>query len=337
MDFSPSDEHRMLRDSLRRLLGRHEGAALWDALAEAGAMGALLEQDAGGFDGSGAAIALTFDELGRAGASLPLIDSVLIGGGVLAQAGGHDDLVEAVAAGRARMAFADAEPGSRCDRGVSITVSEDRLTGRKTMVTCGEDADAILVSTADGLWLVDAGASGVTRHGYGMLDGNRGADLDFDATPGTRLGTLADFGFVLARGVLAHSAKALGGIEAAQELTLDYLKTRKQFGRALFEFQALAHRMAVEVEQARSAVVNLAAHVDAEPPLRDRHVQACKAMVGGTARLLAEESVQLHGGIGMTQAYALAGMVRRRLAADAAMGDADYHLERFSRGEPAWD
>lgn len=339
MDFSPTDEHRMLQDSLRGLLARHQGDGLWAALAEAGVMGALLTEEAGGFDGSGPAIALIFQELGRAGAAMPLIDGVLIGGGILAQTGGHDALIENVVEGTARLAFADAEPGTRYDRGVTLTVDGDRLTGRKSMVTGAEDAAAIVVSSAGGLWLVAADADGLSRYAYPMMDGNRGADLDFDSTPATSLGPLADFGPVLARGVLAHSAQALGLIEAAIDLTLEYLKTRKQFGRPLIEFQALAHRvadLAVEVEQARSAVINLASHVDAEPALRDRHVQACKAMVGNAARLLAEEAVQMHGGIGMTEEYDLAGLVRQLLAADAAMGDADYHLQRLSLGEPAW-
>lgn len=339
MDFSPSDEHRMLQDSLRGLLARHQGAALWTALVEAGVIGALLAEEQGGFDGGGPAIALIFEELGRAGAALPLIGGVVIAGGVMAQAGGYQELVEEVVSGSACLAFADAEPGTRYDRGVVLTVDGDRLTGRKTMVAAGEEAQAIVVSSADALWLVAGDADGLTRHGYPMMDGTRGADLDFAATPASRLGALADFGAVLARGVLAHSALALGAIEAARNLTLDYLKTRKQFGRHLIDFQALAHRMAdmaVEVEQARSAVINLAGHVDAQPGLRDRHVQACKAMVGRTARLVAEDSIQMHGGIGMTEEYALAGIVRRLLSAEAAMGDADYHLERFALGEPAW-
>ncbi|WP_158529964.1 acyl-CoA dehydrogenase family protein [Paracoccus sediminilitoris] len=337
MDFALSDEHRMLQDTLRGLLTRHQGDDLWPALAEAGVIGALLTEDEGGFDGSGAAIALTFEELGRAGASLPLV-AAMIGASVLAAAG-QGDLAAEVAEGTARVAFADAEPGTRYDRGVAIRAEGDSLTGRKTMVAGAEDARAIIVTTADALWLVDANASGLTLNAYPLMEGGRGADLTFEATPATRLGALSDFGGALSRGVLGHSAFALGGIIAATELTLDYLKTRKQFGRAILEFQALAHRvadMAVEVEQARSAVTNLSGHLTADPAIRDRHVQACKATVGRVARLVAEESVQLHGGIGMTEEYALAGMIRRLLAADTAMGDADYHLERFALGEPVW-
>lgn len=331
MDFQLSDDHRMLQDSLRGILTRHTGERLWPALAEAGVIAALLTEDEGGFDGSGAAVALIFQELGQAGAALPLIPT-MIAGAALAQAG-HEVPEGAV------LAFADAEPGTRYDRGVAIRAEGDRLTGRKTMVAGAEDAAGILVTTADALWLVQPGAPGLTLRGYPMMDGQRGADLILDATPATRLGALTDFGGPLARGVLAHSAHALGTITAAVDLTLDYLKQRKQFGQPLIAFQALAHRaadLAVEVEQARSAVINLAAHLTAEPALRDRHLQSCKVTLGRVARLVAEDSVQLHGGIGMTEEYALGGMVRRLMTADTAMGDADWHLDRFARGEPAW-
>ena len=331
MDFQLSDDHRMLQDSLRGILTRHTGEALWPALVEAGVPAALLTEDEGGFDGSGAAIALIFQELGRAGVALPLIPT-MIAAAAFAQAGQPADE-------GATLAFADAEPGTRYDRGVAMTAQGDRLTGRKTMVAGAEGASAIVVTTADALWRVAPDAPGVTIRPYPMLDGQRGADLILEDAPATRLGAVADFGGPLARGVLAHSALALGAITAAVNLTLDYLKQRQQFGQPLIAFQALAHRMAdlaVEVEQARSAVTNLSGHLDADPALRDRHVQACKVTVGRVARLVAEDAVQLHGGIGMTEEYALGGMIRRLMAAETAMGDADWHLERFARGEPAF-
>lgn len=331
MNFQLSDDLRMLQDSLRGVLGRHAGDDLMPALTELGVPQALLTEAEGGFDGSGAAVALVFEELGRAGASLPLIGA-MIAAAALSAAGQPADE-------GAALAFADAEPGTRYDRGVAIAADGDRLTGRKTMVAGAEGADTIVVTTADALWAVASDAAGLTIRPYPLLDDQRGADLILEATPATRLGALSDFDGALARGVLAHAAYALGGITAAVDLTLDYLKQRKQFGQPLIAFQALAHRaadLAVEVEQARSAVTNLAAHLDAEPALRDRHLQACKVTVGRTARLVAEESVQLHGGIGMTEEYALGGMIRRLLAADTAMGDADFHLERFARGEPAF-
>ncbi|RJL02896.1 pimeloyl-CoA dehydrogenase small subunit [Paracoccus aestuarii] len=328
MDFQLSDDHRMLQDSLRGVLARHSGDGLAPALAELGIPEALLTEAEGGFDGSGAAVALIFEELGRAGApSTPV--AAMIGAAALAQAG-HDAAV---------LAFADAEPGTRHDRGVAMRAEGECLTGRKTMVIGAEGAQGFLVTTADALWRVDRDAEGVEFRPYPLMDDQPGGDLILCDAPATRLGALSGHDGVLARAVLAHAAYGLGVITAAFDLTLDYLRQRKQFGQPLIAFQALAHRMAdlaVEVEQARSAVVNLSGHLDAEPALRDRHLQACKVTVGRAARLLAEESVQLHGGIGMTEEYALGGIIRRLIAADTAMGDADYHLERFALAEPAF-
>ena len=119
-------------------------------------------------------------------------------------------------------------------------------------------------------------------------------------------------------------------MERSVELTTEYLKTRKQFGRPIGSFQAIQHRMAdllTEVEQARSAVWNLAGNLDT--PDRDRHIAATKSLVGRVALYVAEETIQLHGGIGMTEEYELAPMARRLIAADARFGDSDHHLERF--------
>ena len=162
------------------------------------------------------------------------------------------------------------------------------------------------------------------------MDGGRAAEVTLKDTPARRIGDASLLDRPLAAAILATCADALGVMEKAVELTTDYLKTRKQFGRPIGSFQALQHRMAdllTEVEQARSAVWNLAGHLDA--PDRDRHVAATKSLVGRVALMVAEETVQLHGGIGMTEEYELAPLVRRLLAADARFGDSDHHLERF--------
>ncbi|MDM7458086.1 MAG: acyl-CoA dehydrogenase family protein [Paracoccus sp. (in: a-proteobacteria)] len=331
MDFRLSDDHRMLQDSLRGILSRHSGEGIWPALADLGVPDAVLTDAEGGYDGTGQAVVLVLQELGRAAiAPRPVAD--MIGAALMARAG------QPVRAG-ARMGFADAEPGTRFDRGVSIRAEDDRLSGIKTMAAWGNDLDALMVTTHDAVWHVALDAPGLNARPCRLLDGRMGADLLFEGVPATRLCNLSDAVPVFARATLAHAAHALGLIETAFELTLDYLRTRQQFGQPLFAFQALAHRcadMAVEIEQARSAVINLAGHMEAADGPRDRFLQACKVTVGHAARLVAEESLQLHGGIGMTEEYALGGLVRQLLAADTAFGDADWHLERFARAEPAF-
>ncbi|MDM7459357.1 MAG: acyl-CoA dehydrogenase family protein [Paracoccus sp. (in: a-proteobacteria)] len=331
MDFRLSDDHRMLQDSLRGVLSRHSGEGIWPALADLGIPEALLTEAEGGYDGTGQAVALVFQELGRAAiAPRPVTD--MIGAALLARAG------QPVRAG-ARMGFADAEPGTRFDLGISIRAVDDRLSGYKTLAVWGEDLNSLVVTTHDAVWCVAPDARGLNVRLCRLLDGRMGADLIFEGVPATRLCNLSDAAPVFARAALAHAAHALGLIESAFALTLDYLRTRQQFGQPLFTFQALAHRcadMAIEIEQARSAVINLAGHMGAADGPRDRYLQACKVTVGHVARLVAEESVQLHGGIGMTEEYALGGLVRQLLAADTAFGDADWHLERFARAEPAF-
>ena len=332
MNFGFTEEQTMLGDSLARTLERSPDAA---ALFELGAGSALMTEEAGGFGGTGADILMVFRTLGRAGAVTPLLDSVVLGAGILSAAG-EADLAEAAASGEARVAVALDEPGQRYDGTIATTATGDRLSGGKSLVHGAEDATHLIVRATDGLYLVEAGAEGLSLRGYGLMDGGRAAEVTLKDVPGRRIGDADLLDRPLAAAILALCADALGVMEKAVDLTTDYLKTRKQFGRPIGSFQAIQHRMAdllTEVEQARSAVWNLAGHLDA--PDRDRHVAATKSLVGRVARLVAEETIQLHGGIGMTEEYALAPMARRLLAADARFGDSDHHLERFIEASAA--
>jgi len=326
MDFGFTDEQTMLGDSLARTLERSTDTA---ALFDLGAGAALMTEEAGGFGGTGADILMVFRTLGRAGAVMPLLDSVVLGAGILAAAG-EADLAEAAASGEARVAVALDEPGQRYDGTVATRAEGDRLTGEKSVVPGAEDATHLIVRATDGLWLVEAGAEGLAMRGYALMDGGRAAEVTLKDTAARRIGDVSLLEQPLAAAILAVCADALGVMEKAVELTTDYLKTRKQFGRPIGSFQAVQHRMAdllTEVEQARSAVWNLAGNLDA--PDRDRHVAATKSLVGRVALYVAEETIQLHGGIGMTEEYELAPLARRLLAADARFGDSDHHLERF--------
>ncbi|WP_273500666.1 acyl-CoA dehydrogenase family protein [Paracoccus sphaerophysae] len=326
MDFGFTEEQTMLGESLGRTLER---GADDSALFDLGAGAALMTEEAGGFGGSGADILMVFRTLGRAGAVTPLLDSVVLGAGILADAG-EADLAEAAASGAARIAVALDEPGQRYDGTVATRAEGDRLTGEKSVVPGAEDATHLIVRATDGLWLVKTGAEGLAMRGYALMDGGRAAEVTLKDTAARRIGDVSLLEQPLAAAILAVCADALGVMEKAVELTTDYLKTRKQFGRPIGSFQAVQHRMAdllTEVEQARSAVWNLAGNLDA--PDRDRHVAATKSLVGRVALYVAEETIQLHGGIGMTEEYELAPLARRLLAADARFGDSDHHLERF--------
>lgn len=333
MDFSLGEDRAMLADSLRRTLAR---GADWHGLAELGVMGALFTEAEGGFGGAGADLMVVFQELGRAGCTLPLVDCGLAGG-LLADAGRADD-VAAIVAGDLRATAALYEPGQRYDLAPVLTRAEGaRLTGRKTAVGGADEAGVIVVSALEGdapaLFAVQAGAAGLNLYTTPALHGGTVSEVTLDGVAAERLDVPPGaLDARIAAATLAVCADGLGAMDTVRDLTLDYLRTRKQFGVAIGKFQALQHRMAdavIEIEQARSAVINLAGHLHAAPALRDRHVAATKNLLGRVARHVTEESIQMHGGIAVTEAYALAPLARRLTALDHRYGDEDWHLERF--------
>ncbi|TFL18055.1 acyl-CoA dehydrogenase family protein [Jannaschia formosa] len=335
MDFSLTDEQRMLQDGLRRLL---TSGGTWDAVAEMGVIGMLLPEEKGGYGGAGSDLMVVFEEIGRAGSDLPLIDTGVLGAGLLAAAGQD---VDDVLAGGARIALAHAEPGSRYDLAHVETRAEEnvdgwRLTGRKSVVVDAPNATRLLVTARPEdhapIALFEVDPKALDLRGYPLTGGGEAAEIALDATPATLLWADADamLADTHARATLAISAEALGLMESIRALTVDYLRTRKQFGRPIGKFQVLQHRMAdllIEIEQARSAVVNLAGHIDT--PDRDRHVAATKNLVGEVARLVVEDSIQMHGGIGVTEEYDLGRLAKRLSMVDHRFGDTLHHLERF--------
>lgn len=331
MDFNHTDERRMLAESLRRTLAR---GADWAALAELGVLGALFTETEGGFGGAGFDLAVVFEELGRAGCTEPVLEAGLAGG-LLADAG-RGDLVERIIAGDLKVTLGWQEPGLRYETGpISTRAEADHVTGKKSFVTNAEGAGLILVTALRNgtphLFALTPDTPGVTLHTTPALMGGTISELTLTAAPAELIGP-ADLGARLAAATLAVCADTLGVMETVKTMTLDYLRTRTQFGRPIGSFQALQHRMAdvaIEIEMARSAVINLAGALDAAD--RDRQVSATKSLIGRTARLVAEESIQMHGGIAMTEAYALAPLARRLIAADHRFGDEDWHLARFIR------
>ncbi|SHJ30558.1 Acyl-CoA dehydrogenase [Shimia gijangensis] len=356
MDFNLTEERRMLQDSLGRFLsdkydhesrrkviaaGKPYDAGLFAGLAELGVLGALFAEDQGGFGGLGFDLSVVFEELGRAGVIEPVLPAVLTGSLVAENA----DLVENIIAGEAVVTLAHSEAAARYDLNyVTTTSSNGVLNGAKVHVLNGAQASYLVVSAREGgddwdkdgiaLFLVRTDATGVTITDHVNNDGTSGATVVLDnVTPDARLtGGFAALELAVARGTLALSAEALGAMESAKALTLDYLKERKQFGIPIGKFQALQHRMAdvlIEVEQARSAVINLAGHMEADRDTRERHVSATKNLMGRVGAQVVEEAVQMHGGIGMTDEYALSHFARRITMIDHWLGDVDHHLARF--------
>ena len=377
MDFSLTDDRRMLADTIARYVRedytfetRMEIAAgddgfsreKWAQFAELGLIGALFEEADGGFGGTGFDIAVVFEELGKGLVVEPFLAS-LVAGRVLADAGDerHQSVLEEVIGGEKLVAFAHSEPQSRytlSDVALKAEPAQDgfSLSGEKSVVLNGGTADCLVVSarTSDSddrtsglsLFLVQADAEGVTRRAYPTIDGSAAADFHFESVhvPADALiGTLDDAYPLIERavcfGLLALAAEALGAMETAKAITLDYLQTRKQFGRPIGSFQALQHRMGevlIEIEQMRSAVINGAGALDSGDRIsREKSLSAAKMLTGSVGRLVAEECIQLHGGIAMTWEYALPHYAKRLVMIDHVFGDEDHHLARYialSRG-----
>ncbi|APE44529.1 pimeloyl-CoA dehydrogenase small subunit [Sulfitobacter alexandrii] len=371
MNFELTEERQMLQDTLRRYLREKYDTAtrnkiiasdagysaeIWSELAELGVIGALFTEEQGGFGGKGFDITTVFEELGRAGVVEPFLDTGVLAGGLIADLGTDDQKahVEEIIAGSLQLAFAHGEPTSRYDLNrVQTTAKTDGddivLNGHKAVVVNAEAADMLVVSARESgepgddagisLFLVPADTKGVTVQGYGLLAGGRAAEVMLDDVKVPASARLGDAGKALpaiearvAKAAVAQVAETLGAMETATRLTRDYLGTRKQFGRPIGSFQALAHRMSdlqIEMEQARSSVINAAGHLESDRAIRESHVSAAKNLLGRAGRLVAEESIQMHGGIAMTQEYELAHIAKRIVMADHRFGDTDHHLERF--------
>ena len=372
MDFDLTDDRRMLADTLRRYIAEQYAFAArdriaksprgyspdhWQQFADLGVIGALFREADGGYGGAGFDIAVVFEALGRGLVVEPFLGCAVLAGRAIAEAGdaAQKALVADIIGGTLLVAFAHGEPHARYALShVQTTARRDGdgwvIDGGKAVVSNGEHADRFVVSArtsgdvADeagiSLYVVPAEAAGIARRGYPTVDGGRAAEVTFD---GVRVGSDALLGHegagyatletAVAAGIVALCAEALGAMDVAKEATLEYLRTRRQFGVPIGSFQALQHRMAdmlLEIEQARSAVINAAAALDADRVTRERAVSAAKVTIGRTGTLVAEESIQMHGGIGMTWELPLAHYAKRLVMIDHQLGDGDHHLARYA-------
>ena len=369
MDFALTEEQQLFSDALRKMLEAEYSqsqrqAALdsetgysetaWSQMAEMGLMALPFPEAAGGLGGSASDTLIAAIEFGRALSVEPFVASVVLGGGAVRLAGSaeqQDALLPGVISGERKLAAAFLEPQSRHDLSdVECTAEASgdgyQLSGRKAVVLGGDCADTFIVSAKTdkgiSLFAVDAGADGVDVRGYKLVDGRGAAEVEFDGVPvaadaliGEEGGALPVIEHVADLGAAALCGEAIGAIEMINEMTLEYLKTRQQFGRPIGSFQALQHRavdLFLEYEHAKSLVFVAAMSADdANADTRGQAISAAKSYIGTRGREIAKEAVQLHGGIGVTGEYQLGDFVKRVLTADMLFGDADHHLERFGR------
>jgi alkylation response protein AidB-like acyl-CoA dehydrogenase len=374
MNFELTDEQVMLQDSLSRLLRDRYGfaarnaylkspqgwsAVMWSAFADMGLLGLGIPQADGGLGGDGVDIMIAMRAFGGALTLEPFLGCIVLSAGVISTVGSAQQraaLLPAIIAGEAVYAFAHAERHSRYDLSYVETSArlEDgrwRLNGEKIFVRHGDAAAGVIVSarisgspgekSGLALFLVDPGAPGVTRKALRTQDRQPAAHVILDGVklaPEAMLGSAGEAYAMIEqiadRAIAALCAEALGCMEAAYGLTLEYLKTRQQFGVSIGSFQVIQHRaadMLVMLELARSMVLHASfmAH-DSDPVARHRAVAAAKLQLGKAGRYIGQQAIQLHGGIGTTEEYAVGHYLRRLLAIDTEFGDSEYHISQLA-------
>ena len=363
MNFDYSDEQQQLADSVRKFLAqsygfeqrkailqsaRGDSDAVWKTFAEMGLTALALPEADGGFGGGAIDLMPVMEACGEALVVEPLLDHI-VAARLLSRAGGAA-LLPGVIDGSMRLVFAYLEPGRRYElapQGTTATKAGDGwvLNGEKCVVVGAAAADRLIVTADAGgasLFVVDAKAPGVSLNPCRTVDGQRAADIRFDKV---RLGADALLGQTGAAqplideavdfAIALQCADAIGAMAFANDTTLEYLKTRKQFGVPIGSFQVLQHRMVemvIHTEQARSLAILAASKVDSAAGAgeRRRAVSAAKVKIADAARVVSQEAVQLHGGMGMTEELKISHTFRRLTTLGQRFGDADHHLERYA-------
>lgn len=368
MNFEFSDDEQQLREAVQRWVERGYGferrtaiakaggfsAEAWGELAELGLLGLGTSEDDGGMAMGPVAPMLALEALGRGLVLEPVAAVALVSASILAQAGADARAAWAprVAAGEARVVLAYQERAARykLERvDTTATPSGDAwtLTGTKSLVPIGDQADAFIVSArvsgaADdaagiALFLVERSAAGVTTQGYALQDASRAAEVTLAGTPATLLVSagpaFAALELAIDTGIAAMAAEAVGVMDKLFDLTVEYMNTRKQFGVAIGTFQALRHRLAdmkMQLELARSMSYYATLKLGEEPAVRRRAVAQAKVQLGNSARYLGQQAIQLHGGIGMTDEYIGSHYFKRLTTMEMQFGDTMHHIGEVS-------
>jgi pimeloyl-CoA dehydrogenase small subunit len=374
MDFDLSEEQRLLKESVDGLLTdsydfdarkkymKEKGGwskAAWGKLAEQGLLGLPFTEADGGFGAGGVETMIVMEALGKALVLEPYLATVVIGGGFLRHGGSDAQKaahVPAIIDGSKTFAFAQLEKNSRYDLHDVATTAKKKgngwvIDGEKFVVLNGENADTLIVTartkgdrrdkTGVGVFLVPSNSKGITKKSYPTQDGLHAADITFtgvevgaDAAIGNPEDGLALIERVVDDARMALCAEAVGLMDESLKTTVEYIKTRKQFGVAIGTFQSLQHRasdMFVAVEQARSMSMfaTMATEFD-DAKERAKAIAAAKVQIGKSAKFVGQQSIQLHGGIGMTQEAKIGHYFKRLTMIENTFGDTDYHLRRVT-------
>ncbi len=369
MDFDLTNEQQMLKDgaqryirekydfdSRRALAAGEQGwsAAHWSAFADLGWLALSLPEDAGGLAFPFTDTCLLTEAFGRGLVLEPYTSTVILCGHILDASGNvetRESVLAAIGAGEAKLALAHDEPGIRHQRQKAMTRAKSTasgyvLDGAKTMAFDAPAADHFILSATldDGdfaLFLVDAGLAALHLKPYRLIDGTRAADFEFDGLELEKSALLhrghdatQALEAALDRAVLAQAAESLGVMQAVLQVTSDYIKTRVQFGQPIGKFQALQHKMAemfTETQSARSIIYHGLASIAADPEKRAAATSAAKVGVAAAGFFVGSQGIQLHGGMGMTDEYAVGHYFKRLVALEKAYGDSAWHLARYTK------
>ncbi|MEO5641414.1 MAG: acyl-CoA dehydrogenase family protein [Sphingomicrobium sp.] len=369
MDFEYSPDQVMLADSVTRFTrdayplaerpkllaayGRGEKSH-WGQIAELGLLTLPMSEAQGGFEGTPSDIMAVAEALGHGLVPDPFISNAVLVAALLGE--GNPDLLGELAAGMSRVALALGDGDSRFEHIRVLTTTEPRgsgavLTGIKNHVPDGADADWFIIparisgaaDALDGisLYLVARNTPGLRVETFRGLDFHRHARLTLEAVEvgdaqllGVAGGMGLKLGLSVKRAILAHCAEAVGAMDALRDITLEYLKTRKQFGQTIGSFQSLQHRMvdiAIACEEARAITYRATLEAEAGVMDKGRMTSAAKARVGQLALFVGRQAIQLHGGVGTSDELVVSHYYKRLMMIDTSYGNADHHKARFAK------
>ena len=373
MDFSLSEEQQLLKDSITQFVDKDYlfdvrqknikselgySSDFWKTFADLGWLGMPFSEADGGYNGGPIDLMVIMESLGRGLVVEPYIPNVVLAGGLISRLGNEEqktNFLPKIISGEIQMSLAFAEPQSRFNLSDVITTAKKDgenyiLDGYKAVVMNGPSSDTlIVVARTSGtqleekglsLFLVDPSAKGVSLRNYSNVDGSKASEVTLEGVEVSTSSLLGDEGNiysvleeVIDLATLAISAEAVGIMEKMNEITLEYTKTREQFGETLSSFQALQHRMVdtfMAYEQTKSLLLMCAAKLTDKADDATKAVSALKYQVGIAAKQVGEESVQLHGGMGVTDETNIGHFFKRLTTIRAIFGNTDYHLKRYS-------
>ena len=373
MDFTFNEEQSLIQDQVdqfvqkeydwetRQSLSNSElgfGEDNWKKFAELGWLGISVSEDSGGFGGSAIESMLIMEAFGKGLVVEPFLETVIMAGGLIDDHGSDQQkssFLEPAIAGEMHLALAYAEPQSRFN--LSDVVTEAKadgdnfiINGYKSVVMNGPSADQIIVSARTSgtqldengisLFIIDANASGLDKTNYKTVDGRRASDLTFENVSVSKENLIGDqdkgfeiLDLAIDKAILAISAEAVGAMEVLYKTTVEYTKTREQFGTAIGKFQVLQHRMVdmfMEYEQCKSLLYMATMKHEEKAEDAKKAISGLKYQVGKAGKFIGQQAVQLHGGMGVTDELNVGHYFKRLTTVGTIFGNTDYHLKKYT-------